>query len=543
MNKKYLAAALISYIILLFMQSCSTSEGNLFKTSVAQQPEASKNRTGDSIVESTDTTEEGLTIDSVPGEAIVCINHRYAGTTPYTAEDLERGEYLITVKKEGYYTESRWITYTSEENLKITFRLKEITGYLYIKTVPSGTNISIEGFKSLNEGVNELPVGRYKITVSLFGYETYTTSVDISENRTTNLAITLKPAKFRFSRINLSRKKFNPDNPSGLGLSRISFNVSAFGNGGLSIFSPEGKRVSYRRFDNFTTWNQGFSWDGKDSRGMELEDGIYRIVLSGRSRDGNETDTKTAYIIIDHSIIIRSRTVYSGVSGTLLSPTPDILPQGSYEISFESIGHMEDGEYRFPTAASLRFSPAAGAEGNISGGIIIQSPADNAYYMSAALKKSVISGTGPFSAAAFLKGTYLFDTKTDPAYNFTGISSGIPVSLSLGSVSFIVSPELTVSPYRVSSSNTDYSSGFYVFAYGRGAVILDLNSVWIGLSGAVRTIPFDRGLEIDTPFSAGGEVNWIIPGTGIVLSGFVTADIDSRSEYYINAGGAAGIIY
>ncbi len=542
MNNKILSAAVIAAAVLLFFQSCATSEGNLFSTAVAEQQISGINTAG-GIVESTGTDGSGLIIDSVPGGASVYINHRYAGKTPYTAEDLDTGEYRITVKKRGYYPEIRWITYTAGEDLRITFSLKEITGYLYVKTTPPGADISIGGFKSLNEGVNELPVGSYKVTVSMFGYESCETTVNISENSTTNLTIRLEPAKFRFSRIKLSRERFNPDNPSGLGLSRISFTVSTFGSGTVSVFSPEGRRVSHRRFDNFTTWDQGFSWDGRDSRGKELEDGTYRIVLSGRSRDGDETDTKTAYIVIDHSIIIRSRTVYSGVSGTLLSPTPDILPQGSYQISFESIGHMENGEYRFPSAASLRFSPAAGAEGNISGGIIIQSPADNAYYISAALKKSVVSGTEPFSAAAFLKGTYLFDTKTDPVYNFTGISSGIPVSLSFGHVSLVVSPELAVSPYRASSSNTDYPSGFHVFSYGRGAVILDMNSVWIGLSGTVRTVPFDRGFEFDTPFSAGGEVNWIIPGTGIVLSGFVTADIDSGSEYYINAGGAAGIIH
>jgi len=126
-------------------------------------------------------------------------------------------------------------------------------------------------------------------------------------------------------------------------------------------------------------------------------------------------------------------------------------------------------------------------------------------------------------------------------YNFTGISSGIPVSLSTGHVSFVASPELTVSPYRASSSNTEYSSGYYIFAYGRGAVILDLNSVWIGISGVVRTTPFNRGFEVDPPFSAGGELSWIIPNTGIVLSGFITAETDNGLEYHINAGGATEI--
>ena len=100
-----------------------------------------------------------------------------------------------------------------------------------------------------------------------------------------------------------------------------------------------------------------------------------------------------------------------------------------------------------------------------------------------------------------------------------------------------------MSPFRVTYAGTAPDPGFYSWAYGRAAVIADAGSVMLGLSAACRTRPFPEGFGISGPMEAGLEVHWLMPGTGIYLTGIVSGEFDSPDNYYINAGGGIGIIY
>lgn len=531
-------------LIILVSFSCATSRGSLFENTAGKSSAASQTAvdTDTYFTDNTDTeNDEGLTITSTPYGCDVFIDHEYMGTTPLTLT-LDTGKYKIVVIKKGYYHEARWINYTSGENREIDFILKQITGYLYLETEPSGTKVKADG-SILDEGVNELPIGRYQIDADLFGYNHFSTRVFISEKETTKLFITMKPADFEFSDLRLTRSRFNPDNPSGLGLSRITFTVSTYGKGKLSIYSPSGDVVLTHLFPLFSDWNQSFTWKGRDGYGKPLADGTYKIVLTGKDESGERTDIKTAYAVIDHSIIIKNRNVFSGAAGTLFSPTPDLLPEGNLQVTLSSIGHIEGAVYRFPSTAALRITPWQGFETDISGGIIIQSPRDNDYIFSLSGKKEIIrSGEkNPFSLSGILKGTYT-STYIDTMYNFTGLSVSFPAGITSGPFTMVITPDITFSPYRASFFDEETSAGFYLMGYGRGAVLFDFGPVWTGISGSVRTIPFSEGFGIDYPVSAGIEFHWILPGTGIILSGYITGDFYSDGGYYISTGGGAGLI-
>ncbi len=534
----------MSTVVFIFVLSgCATSSGTLFKDTVQSDSASKAENTQDEGSTYTEPEEpaEGLTITSDPSGAEIYIDRTYQGKTPLTLTPGS-GRYRITLKKEGYYSESRWIEYNTGTSVSINFPLKQITGYLYLTTYPSETEVKASSF-GLSKGVNELPIGNYTISADLFGYDHFSTNITIYEKSTTNLIIHMQPSKFSFSPLSLTRQVFNPNNPSGLGTSRISFTVTTYGKGILSIKSEDGTTVRKHQFEPFTTWEQGFTWDGKDSRGRTVPDGRYRITLIGVDSKGVEKDTKTAVIRIDHSLIIKDRNSFSGASGTMFSPTPDTLPMGSVQIDIGSIGHMESNLYRFPTSVALRVVPTEQLEADITGGILLQSPADNAYFAGIALKKGLIpQGNSPFSLSFIAKGSYLFGTYTDSLTNFTGLSVSLPAALTFGPVTLAVTPDILLSPYRVSVGNEAYPAGFYLYGYGRGAVILDFGSAWMALSGALRTTYRDGGIADDYPAYAGGELHWILPGTGIIVSGFISGEMDPASGYFINAGGSVGLI-
>ncbi|MBT3275299.1 MAG: S-layer protein, partial [Spirochaetales bacterium] len=73
-------------------------------------------------------------------------------------------------------------------------------------------------------------------------------------------------------------------------------------------------------------------------------------------------------------------------------------------------------------------------------------------------------------------------------------------------------------------------------------ILLDLGEFTAGLSGAVRTIPFNTGFGIDLPVSAGLEAHWLLPGTQIILSGYLTGEFAAENNFYLMAGGGIGII-
>ena len=527
---------LIIVSTVFFGTSCMTSKGSLFSDVVSTDTE-------DTEEEDEEEEEPGLTIRTSPLWCDVYIGDSFAGLSPVT-KLLPTGNYRITVEKEGYYTATEWVNYTEDDSVEIYIDLEPITGFLQINTEHTKIKIST-GWDKLYSDINELQIGRHLIEAELFGYEPWQKYIEITENRTTILSINLTPASFRFSSLFVNRKAFNPSNPAGLGESRISFDVSTYGTGELEIFSIDEESVLTHNFPSFTENDQGFSWNGKDGYGNKLPDGKYRIVLTGKDLDGNNSALKETYVTIDSSLIIRIRNTFSGVSGTLFCPSPDILPTGSFQLTLKGLGHIdeESGDYRFPVILGTRAVPVKDLEISVQTGVIIQKPENESYIFSVSAKKAILPGRDykPVELSGTLKGTYLYDMYTDTQTNFSGLSGGVTASVSTGPIALILAPEITVSPYKVSYTSTP-DPGFYIWGYGRAALLLDVGSTMIAVSAAVRTDTFDEGFTIDYPFSAGVELHWLIPGTGMFITGIVSGEFNSVDNYYINAGGGVGII-
>ncbi len=529
---KRVIPVLLIIVLFLFSTSCMTSKGGLFEDTAASDSETSSN-----IEE--EEEDSGLTIRTYPSYAEVYIDDSYAGRSPVT-EELSSGNYRITVKIDGYYTTTEWVNYTEGDSVSININLEPITGFLNISVSPEETDIST-GWDDLDEGKNEVQIGDHLITAKLFGYEPWEQQITIYENKTSSITINMVPSEFKISNLFLSRNAFNPANPAGLGESKISFEVSTYGTGELIIYSNGGERILRNTFPYFDDWNQSFVWNGKDDFGKLMPDGTYRVVVSGKDMEGNNLSQKETNITIDSSLVIRIRTTLNGAGGTMFCPTPDTLPMKSFQMAASTFGHISNTAYRFPFTASARFIPINNLEFAAQAGIVILPETSESYFFSVSAK-NVIFNTNIGDMSWYVKGSYQNNHLTDSNTNFTGLSAGLPMSVSFSPVTLILTPELILSPFRISYDGTDYDPGVYTWGYARAAVVMDIGPAMLGISTAMRLTPYDLEINSNNPMSAGLELNYLIPGTGIFITGIVSGEFSSMENFYINAGGGIGLI-
>jgi len=211
-----------------------------------------------------------------------------------------------------------------------------------------------------------LPVGLRTVSVRAFGWEDESITIYVASDSVQNLVFTMKPAVFRLRSVSLNREYFNPLNAGNLGTTELNFEVSSPGSGFLVIERIGGETVFSRDLGPFDTWAQSVRWDGRDRFGNILPDDVYFITLKVRSlQDSSIEVIDYLQVHIDSSRVIRPLTIFSGKSGLLFTPLPDLLPERAFQ--FEggilfgnppSAGSASGAAWTsLPFAAAFRFSP------------------------------------------------------------------------------------------------------------------------------------------------------------------------------------------
>jgi hypothetical protein len=558
---KRVCVLLAGLFILLVMLACSTTRGTLLEDTAERDREDTARRSGtESPADDngdgsffgalvSEQEDAGLRIRSTPSGAHVYLDNRYMGITPLRIDDIDPGRYTITVKKYGYYSESIWIIYSGDYE-SFYFDLEEITGFLKIETFPPDAEISYESQWVPADRLHELGVGRRTIRVRAFGYEEESIPVEIYKRAVTELSVTLKEAAFGISGLQSNRTVFNPRNAGLLGLTRIRFRVSNYGRGRAVIRDPGGRIVLSQDLGRFDTWNQSFEWDGRAADGTPLPDGSYTVRIEGAGEQAGEKDSAELGVLIDSSIVLRFRTLWSGSAGLLYAPTADILPGGSVQVSSLVLAHASGSGsgsiVRAPVNLGMRFGigPLNRFELDTSVGGIIGYEDETFFlpwFASSAFKVSLLrpSRTIDLSSAAQVKFTYQ-NTHTDTLANFTGLSVGMPGGVHLGPLSLVFSPEVILSWEAVSSDPP--APAAYGWIYGRFGMLLDLPTLSVGTSISLRSLRFDRGLGLDVPFQTALEAHWLIPNTQLFLSASVAGEFTAADDFFLFGGVGLGIL-
>ena len=165
-----------------------------------------------------------------PEDAEILLDNKPVGRGEIEIDGLEPGSYKVTVRLDGHYSETRYLTLGSGEEVELQFVLEPIVGFLDVQVAPGDSRVFI-GQEEVEEFPAKLPVGTYVVEARRFGYIPEQKRVVLGESVVTTLSFDLDPAPFELTDLLVSKRRFNPANPGDVGATRISFRVSTYGDG------------------------------------------------------------------------------------------------------------------------------------------------------------------------------------------------------------------------------------------------------------------------------------------------------------------------
>jgi hypothetical protein len=479
--------------------------------------------------------------------ALVTVNRVYAGGAPYAAAGLKPGSYVVEVSAAGYYPLKSAFLLEEKTKYTIVFNLVRITGFLSIAVDPADASIYVDGEKSA-PGLLELPIGQHQILARRFAYAERELAVVLQEGETAFASIRLEPAPFEVSELSMSRPLFNPANAGLLGQTTISFRVTSYARGILTIRRPDGGTVLERRYDSISTWDQSLRWNGRDRSGAVLPDGEYGIrlelkpdegFLEGRSlpKAGEPASAavREAELRIDSGLVIRPMGASAAMPGLLYFPDPRTARAGEVALDLAAFA-LPSAEFAFGLGASFSLtnnyllSVAAAAEASTPSG----------FSLAASLTSSLWRADSPPSpipgsdCALFARGA--FSRGLGSIAVFPGAGSGLELSLPLaferGGWSFGMAPGL--------AAELDSPVPLYL-ASARAGIWYSSPAFRGGLSGRFA---YDMGGRAPAwPASIGAEFRLLIAPTPLLAAAWGLVDLTPNLAPQVRLGLALGFLF
>jgi hypothetical protein len=402
----------------------------------------------------------------------VFINGVERGLTPVTFENLMPGEHSITLIKEGYGERQFSVTVFSASRLVVSIELKEARGFTLVSvykaedapgmpafypqvfTSALGANTPIN-LSYENRTLLNLPTGYHTIKARAFGWEDTEVTVLVNENITVPADIFMKSATFNMGNITQSRRRFNPKNPNNLGSTDYRFEVSAPGSGSITITDKSGFTVHESQLNNFDTWVQHITWNGKDHDGNPLPEGVYTILIEGFPITETPSEPQRAIQLtietsIDYSIEIFPLSFASGIPGLALSPTPHTLPWGGYQMEagmlFGRFVLPEDNDDNdvfngVPFGIGFRLSPLERLESSAYFNVNPRLENLTGWGITGSLKYNILNANNiPLAFATGVSYAWASENGEIPLSPGRGVGVFTPLSLELKMFSFIFSP-------------------------------------------------------------------------------------------------------
>jgi hypothetical protein len=306
------------------------------------------------------------------------------------------------------------------------------------------------------ETLLNLPAGYNIIRARAFGWEDALVTVLISEDNTTPVDIYMRPAVFRIGNASQSRKRFNPLNSSSLGSAEYRFEVSAPGSAEMTVRDRSGSVVYSRQLDDFSTWAQRVTWNGRDIYGNPVPEGAYTVLIEASPLFTVDEEEKEALQItmeseVDYSIDLFPLSLTGGTPGLMFAPLPHVLPAGSYQIEAEIfygsfLSQRNAGVTAiigFPFGIGLRVSPFKRLE--TAAFFNVNPRVDNSigFGISGSVKYNILNGGAfPLALAAGVSYAWADKNGEDPLSPGRGVGLYIPLSLELAGFSIIISPAI-----------------------------------------------------------------------------------------------------
>ncbi len=480
----------LSFLLLLFLSSPLFAEASFNIENISFTPES-----GETAY---------LKITSIPDLSKVYIDGTFSGRTPYNEQQPAQGQHKIEIKKAGYTDLSFWIDCRNNSHIEVTAELGRIEGMVDIEVSPADADIFISGSRYA-VGEYSIPAGLYSVHVRKFGYEDYSSQIQVIGGETLRLKAVLKKADFRLASFNTDKRVFNPLNSGILGSIKIDFEVTSEGGGYAEIISA-GRTVKTIIFQDFSDRYNSFTWDGRDDEGRTLDDGIYTIKIEVVSADGNTSDTEEDKIKIDSSIYYFPAVV--GISGSGLSscPATELLPAGGVQLS-SGISLLDFSAADIEIPAYIRYSVLERLELALRLSVLINSEGEREPSGTgiALLNFRIADFIDMFSLNGILSGGFSNSAEAAMQSDFSLIGLNLPLELSTGTgklpLSFILAPSVYW--------NYMEEQRFYA-GLSAGAILKAAN--WsAGLSGKLETGSFGEEFTAAGAVTAAADFSYFLP--------------------------------
>ena len=424
-----------------------------------------------------DTFEEisgrGLLIRTNPSSVKVFIDGAERGLSPISFDSLAPGEHQIRLTKDGYKDREFNIILFNTSRLVVSIEMKERRGDVLVSVnkahgspeqLPFKPEIfsgasgaqSSEALSPGNTTLLNLPEGFRTIRARAFGWEDASVTVLIEENKTASADIIMRPAELKLKNASASRKRFNPKMSGSMGVIVFRFEASAPGLGTFSVFDKDGNCVHQENLYPFASWGQSVTWNGRDSFGNLLPEGIYTVQIEASAPQifsHNEGSAKISLETeINYSINIFPLSTESVVSGLTFSPLPSTLPGGSYQFEaclifkdfhLPSANAPEDGVFSgLPFKISMRAAPVNRLELTAVFNINPLSENQTGWGVSGSVKFNFLNGGGkiPLAMSAAASYSWAGENGESPLSPGRGAGFYMPFSLELANFSLVLCP-------------------------------------------------------------------------------------------------------
>jgi len=142
-----------------------------------------------------------LVVTSVPEGVDVRLSGRNLGTTPLSADDIAPGNYVVTMKKDGYESTSLMVDLEAGETEALDITLQRETTIVEVESTPSQARFFHEDGSLI--GVTPyhgyVPTGQYRMRFSKENYEDEFVHVNIKRSSSAYVVAKLRPMKTRIT--------------------------------------------------------------------------------------------------------------------------------------------------------------------------------------------------------------------------------------------------------------------------------------------------------------------------------------------------------
>lgn len=435
-----------------------------------------------------DTFEEisgkGLEIRTNPSAVKVFIDGAERGVTPISFDSIAAGEHQIKLSKDGYKDRIFNVVLFNTSRLVVSIEMKEEQGSVKVSVTKAPGSPEQLPFKpeifsgasspqssalsSDNTVLLNLPTGYRTISARSFGWEDTSVTVLIEEDKTASANIIMRPAELKLKNISASRRRFNPKMSGGMGVIVYSFEVSAPCDGNFSVYDKDGNLVYQEKLKEFTAWEQSVTWNGKDSSGNILPEGIYTVSIEVSALQTSSRKEEPVKISlgaeINCSINVFPLSTESVVSGLAFAPLPQTLPKGSYQFDAGVIYN----NLHLPFKISMRVSPANKLELTSAFNINPLSENKTGWGVSGSVKFNILDGSAiPFAMSAAASYSWAGKNGEMPLSPGRGAGLYLPLSLELANFSFAVCPAAFwlgpegIKPEFLLSAGVMYKGGWF----------------------------------------------------------------------------------